>query len=315
MIGWGPEQSKAFAELKEYIEKMAILSPPSPLEPLLLYVAASKVAVSAALVREVETEKGKLQCPVYFVSEALSGSKLLYSELEKIAYAVIMATRKLGHYFEAHKVTVLMDQPLNDLFINKEASSRIDKWATELSEHTMDFGKRSAIKSQVLADFIVDWTSPSSVTTDEELVPVWEIRCDRAWGRKGAGIAAIITSPTGIKLRYAARLDYKDPSNRCTNNTTKYEALLLGLRKVRALGASNFLVKCDAKVIKDHVEKESEAREPELVKYLAEVRKMERHFRGFTIEHLPRKNNSEADELAKKAARGRQCLQTYSLRS
>jgi hypothetical protein len=72
---------------------------------------------------------------------------------------------------------------------------------------------------------------------------------------------------------------------------------------VRALGASNFLVKCDAKVIKDHVEKESEAREPELVKYLAEVRKMERHFRGFTIEHLPRKNNGEADELAKKAAR------------
>jgi hypothetical protein len=51
------------------------------------------------------------------------------------------------------------------------------------------------------------------------------------------------------------------------------------------LGASNFLVKCDAEVIKDRVEKESEAKEPELVKYLAEVRKMERHFRGFTIEH------------------------------
>jgi hypothetical protein len=105
---------------------------------------------------------------------------------------------------------VLTDQPLNDLFINKEASSRIAKSATELSEYTIDFGKRSAIKSQVLADFIADWTSPSSVTTDEELVPVWEIRCDGAWGRKGAGIAAIITSPTGIKLRYAARLDYKD---------------------------------------------------------------------------------------------------------
>jgi hypothetical protein len=166
------------------------------------------------------------------------------------------------------------------LFINKEASSRSAKWATELSEHTIDFGKRSAIKSQVLADFIIDWTSPSSVTTDEELVPIWEIRCDGAWGRKGAGIAAVITSPAGIKLRYAARLDYKYPSDRCTNNTTEYEALLLGLRKVRALGANNFLVKCDAKVIKDQVEKESESKEPELVKYLTEVRKMERHFRG-----------------------------------
>jgi ribonuclease HI len=101
----------------------------------------------------------------------------------------------------------------------------------------------------------------------------------------------------------------------CTNNTTEYEALLLGLRKVKALGASNFLVKCDAKVIKNHVEKESEAREPELVKYLAEVHKMERHFRGFTVEHLPRKNNSEADELAEKVQGGRRCPQTYSLKS
>jgi ribonuclease HI len=283
---------------------MAILSPPSPSEPLFLYVATSKAAVSVVLAQEVEGEKGKLQSLVYFVSEALSGSKLLYSELEKIAYAVVMAARKLMHYFEAHKVTMLTDQPLNDLFINKEASSRITKRATELSEHTIDFGKRSAIKSQVLADFVVDCTSPSSIIADEELVPVWEIRCDRAWGRKGAGIVAIITSPAGIKLRYAARIDYKDPSDRCTNNTTEYEALLQGLRKVRALGANNFLFKCDANVIKDHARKESEAREPELVRYLAEVRKMERHFQGFTIKHLPRKNKGEADELAKKAARG-----------
>jgi hypothetical protein len=80
------------------------------------------------------------------------------------------------------------------------------------------------------------------------------------------------------------------------------------------LGASNFLVKCDTEVIKDHVEKESEAEEPKLVKYLAEVRKMERHFRGFTIEYLPRKINGEANELAKKVVRGRRCPQMYSSR-
>jgi ribonuclease HI len=243
---------------------------------------------------------------VYFVSEVLAGSKLLYSELEKIAYTVIMATRKLRHHFEAHKITVLTDQSLNDLFINKEASSRVANWATELSEHTIDFGKRTTIKSQVLADFVVDWTSPNNATGDEELVPVWEIRCDGAWGRKGAGIAAIVTSLAGVKL--STRLDYSDPSDTCTNNTTEYKALLLGLKKVQALGASNFLVKCDAEVMKDHVEKESEAKELEFVKYLAEVRKMERHFRRFTIEHLPRKRNEEADELAKKAARGGEAM-------
>jgi hypothetical protein len=222
-IEWGPEQSKAFAELKAYIEEMEILSPPLPSEPLFLYVAASKAAVSAAIVREVDGEKGKYQSPVYFVSKALSGPKLLYSELETIAYAVVMATRKLRHYFEAHKVTVLTDQHLNDLFINKEASSRIAKWETKQLEHTIDFGKRSTNKSQVLVEFVVNWTSPSNIAGDEELIPVWEIMCDEAWGRKGTGIAAIVTSPAGVKLRYAAR---------CTNNTTEYEALLLGLRKV-----------------------------------------------------------------------------------
>jgi hypothetical protein len=99
-----------------------------------------------------------------------------------------MATRKLRHYFEAHKVTVLTDQPLNDLFINKEALSRIAKWATELFEHTIDFGKRSAIKSQVLADFVVDWTWPINIVVDVELVPIWEIRCDEAWGTKAPGL-------------------------------------------------------------------------------------------------------------------------------
>lgn len=90
-----------------------------PLEHHFLYVVASKEAVSATLVREVDRKRGKHQSLVYFVSEALSGSKLLYSKLEMIAYEVIMVTRKLKHYFKAHKVTVLTDQPLNDLFINK----------------------------------------------------------------------------------------------------------------------------------------------------------------------------------------------------
>jgi hypothetical protein len=67
----GPEQRKAFAELKWYIEQMAILSLPLLAEHLFLYVAASKVAVNATLVREVDREREKHQSPVYFVSEAL----------------------------------------------------------------------------------------------------------------------------------------------------------------------------------------------------------------------------------------------------
>ena len=84
----------------------------------------------------------------------------MYSELEKIAYAVVMSARKLRHYFEAHKKIVVTDQSLHDLFNNREASIRLAKWASELSEFYIDFKRRTAIKSQVLADFVADWTSP-----------------------------------------------------------------------------------------------------------------------------------------------------------
>jgi hypothetical protein len=129
-------------------------------------------AVSAVLVQEKE-EEGKLkQIPVYFASEALYGLKIFYYELEKIAYAVIMAARKLRHYFEGHRIRVITNQPLNDLFANREASTRIIKWGAELSEYIVDFERRSAIKTQVLADFVMDWTSPTQ-NLDEKIPEPW----------------------------------------------------------------------------------------------------------------------------------------------
>jgi hypothetical protein len=120
-------------------------------------------------------EEGKLkQIPVYFSSEALSGSKIFYSELEKIAYAVIMAARKVRHYFEGHRIRVIINQPLNNLFANREASTRIIKWGAELSEYIVDFERRSTIKSQVLADFVVDWIPPTQ-NLDEEIPTPWVV--------------------------------------------------------------------------------------------------------------------------------------------
>ena len=56
-----------------------------------------------------------------------------YTEIEKIAYAVLISSRKLKHYFQAHEITVPSSQPLGDILANKEVSGRIGKWATELS--------------------------------------------------------------------------------------------------------------------------------------------------------------------------------------
>jgi predicted regulator of amino acid metabolism with ACT domain len=71
-----------------------------------------------------------------------------------------MCSRKLRHYFEAHIIRVLTNQPLHDIFSNMDSSGQINKWATELSEHIINFKKRSAIKSQVRAYFMAEWMEP-----------------------------------------------------------------------------------------------------------------------------------------------------------
>lgn len=86
---------------------------------------------------------------------------------------------------------------------------------------------------------------------------------NRAWGAQGAGVAAIITSPSGMKLRYAARLEFQ-----CTNNSAEYEAVVLALTKLRAVSARRTIIRTDSQVIAGHNEKSFKAKDLELQKYL-----------------------------------------------
>jgi hypothetical protein len=104
---WGPEQATAFESLKQHLSDLATLASPDPSLPLLLYIAASPCANNATLIQEQDREGTTRQCPVYYVSEVLMASKCNMTELEKISYAVVMASCKLRHYFEAFKVRVL----------------------------------------------------------------------------------------------------------------------------------------------------------------------------------------------------------------
>jgi ribonuclease HI len=115
----------------------------------------------------------------------------------------------------------------------------------------------------------------------------------------------VVTSPAGVVIRYAAPLIFTN-NEQSMNNTTEYEALLLALRKMKALGQQTFILRTDSKVIQEHVEKESEARNTVLMKYVEKVREMERHFKGYSIQHIPRDDNNEADKLAKAAARNQE---------
>jgi hypothetical protein len=60
----------------------------------------------------------------------------------------------------------------------------------------VNFEKRNAIKSQVLADFIIDWTKPSGYTKNTVVKMPWQVYYDRAWAVFEAGVVAILKSPS-----------------------------------------------------------------------------------------------------------------------
>jgi ribonuclease HI len=123
--------------------------------------------------------------------------------------------------------------------------------------------------------------------------------CDGSWGTFGAGATVVLVAPSKVRTRYAVQLDFS-----CTNNIVEYEALLLGLRKLKAMSIRRAVFKTDSQVISGHVDKSSKARDPKLEKYLDAVRRLEASFEGFFVKNIPRGENEHADLLAKSVAQG-----------
>jgi hypothetical protein len=157
---WDDEAQKAFEALKESLMTPPVMTPPIPKETLLLYITATTNVVSTVLVaeREEEGQTYPVQRPVYYVSEVLANAKTPYTQPQKLLYALLITSRKLRHYFQAHKIVVPSSFPLGEIVRNRDANDRIVKWSVELGEFEIEFCPRQAIKSQILTDFVSEWT-------------------------------------------------------------------------------------------------------------------------------------------------------------
>jgi len=105
---WTVECQRAFEELKAYLSLPPLLSPSQLGEELFLYLAVSPTVVSAALIREED----RVQKPIYYASRVLCSAKERYPPMEKLAFTLVTAVRKLKPYFQAHTVNVMTNKPL-----------------------------------------------------------------------------------------------------------------------------------------------------------------------------------------------------------
>jgi hypothetical protein len=235
-FSWTEEAEQAFQELKQHLVSLPILVALEPEEPLYLYIVAVAEVVSMVLVVERPAPESQehggsgptagvrtIQRPVYYVSEALHEAKTRYLETHKLLYAVLVASRKLRHYFQAHRIVVVTSFPLRTILHNSNATGNIAKWATELAEFQLDFRPRHAIKSQVLADFIIEWTPPASVPKglgpDSDPTPVepkgpvftephWTLYFDGSAHQQVGGAEVILIDPSGDQVKYMVHLEF-----------------------------------------------------------------------------------------------------------
>ena len=127
-----------------------MLSPAQPSEELFLYLAVSLATVSATLVRKEE----RVQKPMYYTNRALRGAKERYPPTEKLAFALVTVACKVKPYFQAHTVIILTDKPLRRAVSNPEVAGQLALWTIELSEFDIQYCPLTAIKGQIIVDFI-----------------------------------------------------------------------------------------------------------------------------------------------------------------
>ncbi|CAA0833865.1 Unknown protein, partial [Striga hermonthica] len=161
---WTPDCQRALEAIKETLGRAPTMQKPRPGETLYLYLGVSEVAVSAALVREEDSG----QHPIYYVSKALHDAELRYSPMEKLAFALVTAARKLRPYFLEFSIAVLTSYPIRQILHRPDTSGRMVKWAVELGQYDIHYRPRTAMKGQVLSDFIAEFTPRIEEAKTEE---------------------------------------------------------------------------------------------------------------------------------------------------
>jgi ribonuclease HI len=180
---------------------------------------------------------------------------------------------------------VVTDFPLAEILHNRDATGRVSKWAVELLALTLDFKPRTAIKSQALVDFMVEWRE-NQVEAPANQPEHWVKYFEDSLKLGGGGTGVLFISLRGEQLKYVFQILFE-----ASNNEAEYEALLHGLRLAISLGIKRLLVYGDSLLVVQQVNKNT------MYVYVTKIRKLENKFSGLDIHHVIRDNIVGANVL------------------
>ncbi|XP_048605666.1 uncharacterized protein LOC125583133 [Brassica napus] len=209
-----------------------------------------------------------------------------------MALAIITSARKLRPYFQSHTIEVLSNQPLRMVMQNTNQSGRLTKWAVEVSEHDIVYKNRTAAKSQVLADFLIELTPE----LEQDLVLPslnWILHVDGSSTNKGSGAGVQLQSPTGELIRQSFSFNFP-----ASNNEAEYESLIAGLRLAKAVKARRVNAYCDSQLVVSQFLGDYDVRNDRMYAYLKLVKDLTQDFKFFELTKVPRGENVCADALA-----------------
>ena len=171
--------------------------------------------------------------------------------MEKLILALVTTARKLRPYFQAHTIKVPTEYLMKKILHKPETSGRLMKWAIELSEFDIRYKPKTAIKGQVLADFVMEFTSavPDENAQTMTDLPIWKLSVDGALNAQGSGAGLILTSPEGIDIEYALIFRFQ-----ASNNEAEYEAVIAGLNLAHSLEVDQLEVCSDSQLVVRQIE-------------------------------------------------------------
>ncbi|XP_073120324.1 uncharacterized protein [Henckelia pumila] len=302
---WDESCENAFKSIKDYLMKPPVLAAPVPERQLTLYITAQERSVGALLAQD--NDDGK-EAALYYLSRMMTPNELNYSPIEKLCLALIFVIQKLKHYFQAHTVRLVSKaNPLKYVMSRPVLSDRLARWYLQLQQFEIIYVPQKAVKGQALADFLADHPIPadwelSNEFPDEDVLvievkPPWKMYFDGASNKEGAGAGVIFVTSDGEVLPYSFTL-----TQNCSNNVAEYQALILGLEMAVDIKQLHLQVYGDSALVITQLLGSYEVRKPELLPYHNYARKLMGWLGDVEIEHVPRKDNKQADALAKLAS-------------